>query len=175
VGDDIEVASELTGPGRYQCTVAAEGTTRILDAAAARGFAWALITAGVTAAHDAAVVEQLTRTVGVPAAAAATVMDLRADRPGPEPATAPLQLTPLVAKSDGRGIVALTLPDQRQVGQLEPLDAINLAAHILCAQVAADLDTAYHHHLTTLVGLDDGQARRLVEGLNDLDDSEFTP
>ena len=125
----------------------------------------AMMTIANRADHDAAVIKQLVAT-GLPAGEAARlVMDLRADRP-PVVVDGPLHFEPGVS-SDGefRPFIALSV-DSVKVGQWDVDQASAHAVAVLSVAATADLDQAYLRALMGAVGLDEGTARAVVDGLH---------
>lgn len=170
----ITVLSDLAPDGRtYVATVQLDGdTARTLNRD--EGYAWAatVLAAATRAEHDSLVLRQLHHAVGIPLhLAAASVNDLRADRPPlDDAATAPLRLTPGVNK-DGEPFLGVHINDT-QVGQWTCEDARAHAAGIFEIAAAVDLDAAYFQYLTGTIDIDPARARDIVGSLSELRTAE---
>lgn len=144
---------------------ATDDLARVLTPDEAAAYATALLGACARAAHDAAVVKQLT-TLGIEKEAAAMVVrDLRADRPPlDDAATAPLRYAPAVSAADGRPFLEVHI-EGRQVGQWEIPEAREHATAVIESVHVADLDGAYAAHLVGVIGLARDSAAAAVGGL----------
>ncbi|RCG19076.1 hypothetical protein DQ384_38000 [Sphaerisporangium album] len=164
--DAIWVQSNLLPDGTYAASIHYDqDRSRVLDRHAGLAYAAAVIDVASQAEHDAAVIRQLTATGVRLTHAAATVAELRADRPPIDDAvTAPLRLVPGVSQKTGNAFLAVFI-GARQVGQWDPGDAREHATAVLEALAAADLDAAYRRHLIGIVGLDPGSAQAAVNDL----------
>lgn len=129
----------------------------------AAAYAAAVLAAGMYAAHDAAVLVQLTELGLTTVEAAGAIRTLRDSRaPVPTTGTA-LALEPGVT-AEGKPFLVILLAGERE-GQWTVADARTHAQHVLEAVHAADLDAAYRRYLVGTVGLDEATA---IAAVNDL-------
>lgn len=167
------VTSELNPDGStgYIVTVSASDDIALsLKADAAVRYVATVTRAGVIARHDAAVIRQMIRRLGLSAYdAAMTVKDLRADRePLNDAATVPLIFTPIVSGTSFEPYVHVHA-GEIAISQWTPQDCFQHAGHVLEALAGVDLDSAYYRYLTTTIGTDPARARAAVNDLGEQD------
>lgn len=129
-------------------------------------YAQGVLFARVSAMHDAAVIRQLHRKLGIGLRETAmAVSDLRKDRPPLDhEMTKPIRLEPGVAQRDLSPFLAIFLGG-KQLGQWDMKQAAEHALMVLQAVMAADLDSAYYRYLTGTVGLERDRVLNVVADL----------
>lgn len=164
--DSIWVQSDLLPDGTYVTAVHYTADhSRILTRQEGLAYVDQVLTAAVWAQHDAAVVRQLLSMDIALTAAAASIADLRADRPPLDPKiTAPLTLTPGVAGRNRQGFLIVEVAGLR-IGQWTPGDARDHALNVLEVIHAVDLDAAYRRYLIGNIALDAQRASAVIHGL----------
>lgn len=158
----IRTAPTVDGSGYVVTVEASADRAVVLTPDRALRYASAVLGAVQRAEYDAAVVRQLTAVLSDKSEAARMVIDLRGARPPLDvEATAPLAVEPgvnsrhepfLHLRVDGELDGQWTLPDARQHA-LTVLEAVG----------AADLDSGYYRALRGSIGLEEGEARAVVE------------
>jgi hypothetical protein len=164
-GVALHIHTEPDEKGSYSVTISI-GEDHALSAGPdeVRQYVTAILTACVTAAHDAAVFQQLKGLLDGDTKAAATIVkQIRQDRP-PMPETGtPLSLHPSV---NPHGHAFLTvLVDDKECGQWDLEDARNHATRALEATMAADLDSAYYRYLVGPLELEPTLALRAINDM----------
>lgn len=133
-----------------------------LNPRAALQYAAAVTAAASRAEYDAAISAQLTAAGGTRKDVAATILDIREDRPDlvfpPE-----LTFVPGVNPA-GKAFIRIDIAG-KAAGQVSPAAARSHALGILEALQVAQLDATYLEHLTTKVRLDERSARHVVAEL----------
>jgi hypothetical protein len=155
------------GPGdRYHVRLELGRLAWTLNRQQAERYARAWLRAAQLAAHDAAVLAQLTA-LGVEQEPAAVFVatELRTARPAlDQVATRPLRLQPIVSAATGEPIVQVH-PDGERDFQLEATAATSHAVHTLEVAAVTDLDDAYRWALVDALDMEDVRARAAVDDL----------
>lgn len=153
------------GSGYVVTIDAGEDFSKTLDPPTAMRHAYAVLQVAHRAAHDAAVMKQLTHLGVERQYAAALVVDLRKDRP-PVKADdlAPFSLEPGVSAFTGQPFLHVSINGKR-VGQWEFVDAQQHALHVIGSVAVADLDSALYVALVGQMGLDKNRAHAVVTDL----------
>ena len=138
-----------------------------LDRRGAERYARAVIYVAQTAAHDAAVLGELTALgVGRDAAATFVVEDLRRRRPPyDDAATRPLVFSPAVTNDVEPLVVMRWGTAEDQAAQLTAAEATRHAIHVLETAAVVELDAAYFRGLTGELGLSPIRAASAVDDL----------
>src|SRR5262245_52634719 len=163
----VWVTTEDGDGGAYQLTVSfGDRHSRVLDREAAYRYAAGVLAACQRAEYDAAVIKQMTTTVGVDLVAATKLIAVfREDRaPLDHAATAPIRLEPGVSHRTGKGFLQIAV-DGDTVGQWDAADGRSHALFVLECIEVAELDTGYRKLLVGAVGIDDQRARNVVHDL----------
>jgi hypothetical protein len=152
---EISMCSEVLPDGRYGIVMSHGKTVRLMDRADVTLHCQVVMEAAVRAQHDAAILNQLHRTAGVPLEAAGEVLArVRARRiPLDAQALQPLGLEPGVTLR-GKPFIAVKVGG-RVVGEWEPGDARNHALGCLELAAAVDLDNHYRDVLTEDIDVGD--------------------
>lgn len=162
--DGLWVTCDVPPDGSYQVAVGAGPDMSIpLDPDQAYAYAMAALTAVMHAQHDAAVLEQFTKKLGLPQGRAGYAVAAMRERRKPvdDAATAPLRFVPGVSAFNGKGFVHVHLGGKAW-GQLEPAALAEHALYVLRAVTATDVDTVYLRYLTEDLGVPEDRAREAV-------------
>lgn len=159
----VWIRTAPTPGGTYRVTLEIDDdTAQVLGRGWAQIYASAILAAVARAEYDAAVIRQMTAVAGQ-TAAVALVAQMRADRP-PITWPTPLTLDPGVSAATGAAFLHILIKGEI-VGQWTIPDAREHALAVLEAVEVADLDGAYLRALRSSCGVDEHQARVVVDGM----------
>jgi hypothetical protein len=161
----IKTEPTLDGSGYMVTLEASDDVAVTLTPDQAFRHAQGILAAAHRAAHDAAVLRQMTRGWEFPLQHAGhLIQSMRDDRPPLDPAdTAPLFLEPGVAPADLRPFLIVHINGE-PVGQWDVEQAKQHAMAVLSMAGVADLDSGYYRLLSTQ-GIEEHQARGAVDDL----------
>lgn len=130
----------------------------------ASAYASALLAAVADAEYDHAIFRQITEKLGLgDDVAAQMILDLRRERPLRE--AAGLTFISGVSARLRHPFVQVNGQDGQEYGQLDAPAGRRHALGVLEAVPTADLDASYYKTLRSLVNLDEGRARQVVEDI----------